>query len=128
MTFFFCYLSLYLNKSEHKKPWIKAPQRLYLLSKLFRVRNKTCLLFLEWRRFSFIKAPSVGLCQMACVFKATTNPHYICSSVLVTLNEWLVLRNKLNYTHTNVGARVQPHQPSLSMVSPTQMLKYLRFF
>ena len=32
------------------------------------------------------------------------------------------------YAHTNVGAKVQPHQPSLLMVSPTQMLKYLRFF
>ena len=31
--FFLCYLSLYLNKSEHEKPWIKPPQQLYLLSK-----------------------------------------------------------------------------------------------
>ena len=30
------------------------------------------------------------------------------------------LRNKLNYTHKNVGAKVQRHQPSLLMVSPTQ--------
>ena len=36
-------------------------------------------------------------------------------------------RNKLNCTHTNIGAKVQPHQPSILSVYPTQMLKYLRF-
>ena len=39
--------------------------------------------------------------------------------------EWLVLRSKLKHTHKNVGAKVQPHQPSLLIVFPTQMLKYL---
>ena len=38
-----------------------------------------------------------------------------------------VLRNKLNYTHTNVGAKAQPHQPLPSIVFPTQMLNYVRF-
>jgi len=47
--------------------------------------------------------------------------------VLVTLKEWLVLRNKLNYTHTNIGAKVQPHQPSVFIVYLIQMLMYLRF-
>ena len=32
------------------------------------------------------------------------------------------------YTHKNVGAKVQPHQPSILVVFPTQLLKYLRFF
>ena len=36
-------------------------------------------------------------------------------------------KNKLNYTYTNVGAKAQPHQPSLLMVSPTRLFKYLRF-
>ena len=44
------------------------------------------------------------------------------------LKEWLVLGNKLNYTHTNVKAKVQPHQTSVFTVFPTQMLKYVRFF
>ena len=48
--------------------------------------------------------------------------------VLVTLREWLVLRKKLNYTHTKIEAKVQPHQPSVLIVYPThwEMLKYLR--
>ena len=49
------------------------------------------------------------------------------SIVLVTLKGWVVLRHKLNYTHTNVGAKVQPHQPSLLIVFPNQILKLLRF-
>ena len=44
--------------------------------------------------------------------------------VLVTLKKWFVLRNKLNYTHTKIEAKVEPHQPSVFIVYPTQMLKY----
>ena len=51
----------------------------------------------------------------------------LCSTVLVTLKEWLLLRNKLSYTHRKIGAKVQSHQPSVLIVYPTQMLKYLRF-
>ena len=47
----------------------------------------------------------------------------LCSSVLVTFKQWLVLRNKLNHTHTNVAAKVQLHQPSLLIVFPSQILK-----
>ena len=43
------------------------------------------------------------------------------------LNGVAGLRNKLNYTHTNVGAKVHSHQPSVLIVFPTQMLKHLRF-
>ena len=50
------------------------------------------------------------------------------SIVLVTSNKWLVLRNKLNYSHTKIRAKVQPHQPSILFVYPTQMLNYLRLF
>ena len=57
-----------MNESEHKEPWIKAPQQLYLLRELLRVRNKSSLLFFESRRFGVIKASSFGLCQMVCVF------------------------------------------------------------
>ena len=47
---------------------------------------------------------------------------------LVTLNGWLVIRNRLNYTHTNVLAKVQPHHRSVLIVIPTQKTKYLRLF
>ena len=46
---------------------------------------------------------------------------------LATLKEWLVLREKPNYSQITVGAKVQAHQPSLLIVFPNQMLKYLRF-
>ena len=62
---------------------------------------------------------------MVCVkWRVFSNQELILSSiVLATLKEWLVLRNKLDYTHTNVYAKVQPHdQPSLLIVFPTQML------
>ena len=36
-------------------------------------------------------------------------------------------QTEYNYTHTNVGAKVQPYEPSLLIVFATQMLKYLRF-
>ena len=49
------------------------------------------------------------------------------SILLVTLKEWVVLEKKLNYTHSNVGVKVQPHQSSVLIVYPTQVLKYLRF-
>ena len=45
--------------------------------------------------------------------------------MLVTLKEWLLLRNKLNYTHTKIGAKVQPHQPLAFIVFPTEMLRHL---
>ena len=52
----------------------------------------------------------------------------IVSSIeLVTLKELLVLRNKLNYTHKKIGAKVQPQKPLVLIVYPIQMLKYLRF-
>ena len=41
------------------------------------------------------------------------------SIVLVTLKEGLVLRNKLNYTHTKIGGKVQPLQPLVLIVYPT---------
>ena len=61
---------------------------------------------------------------MVCVkWRVFSNQELILSSiVLATLKEWLVLRNKLDYTHTNVYAKVQPHQPSVLIVFPTQML------
>ena len=46
---------------------------------------------------------------------------------LVTLKEWLVLRDKLIYTQTNMGAKLKPHQPSFLILFPNQMLNYLRF-
>ena len=42
--------------------------------------------------------------------------------MLLTLKQLLVLRNKLNYTPTNIEPKVQPHQPSVLIVYPTQML------
>ena len=61
---------------------------------------------------------------MVCVkWRVFSNQELILSSiVLVTLKKWLVLRNKLDFTHTNVHAEVQPHQPSVLIVLPTQML------
>ena len=47
------------------------------------------------------------------------------SIVLVTLKEWLILRNKLNYTHTNFGAKVH----FSSTYSFNRLSKsYIRFF
>ena len=61
---------------------------------------------------------------MVCVkWRVFSNQELILSSiVLVTLKQWLVLRNKLDYTHPNVHAKVQPHQPSVLIVFPTQIL------
>ena len=39
--------------------------------------------------------------------------------VRLTLKEWPVLRNKLNYTHTKIGAKVQPHEILVLIVYPT---------
>ena len=73
----------------------------------------------------FIEACTLGLCEVACVFKARINPQF---HRLSNLKEWLVLGNKLNYTHTNVKLKGQPYQTSVLIVFPTQMLKYVRFF
>ena len=61
---------------------------------------------------------------MVCVkWRVFSNQELILSSiVLLTLKEWLVLRNKLDYTYTNVHAKVQAHQPSVLIVFPTQMV------
>ena len=72
-----------------------------------------------------IEASSFHLCQMACFFKARFNPQFNRGGNLI--KEWLSLRNKLNYTHTKIGAKVHPHQPTVSIVFSTQKLKYLRF-
>ena len=61
---------------------------------------------------------------MVCVFKARINHQFNRAGNLKGVAGF---RNKLNYTHTEIGAKVQPHQPSASIVYPTQMLKYLRF-
>ena len=65
-----------------------------------------------------VKASSFRLFERACVFNRAGNLKRVAG---------LNLRNKLNYTHTKIGAKVQPHQPSVLIVYPTQMLKYLRF-
>ena len=61
---------------------------------------------------------------MVCVLKQEL---ILSSIVLGAVKEWLVLRYKLNYTHTKIGAKVQTHQLSVLIVYPNQMLKYLRF-
>ena len=85
------------------------------------MRNKSSLTFFEWKRFLW------RLLRLVCVkWRVFSKQELILSSiVLVTFKEWLVLRNKLNYNHTNAGAKVQPHQPSVLIVFLTQMLKYL---
>ena len=87
------------------------------------MRNKSSLTFFEWKRFSSRVLSSV--CGKWRVF--SKQELILSSMVVVTLKEWLVLKNKLNHTHTNVGARVQPHQPSVLVAFATQMLNYLRF-
>ena len=37
-------------------------------------------------------------------------------------------RNKMNYTHTKIGAGVQPHQPLVLIVYPTQMISTYDLF
>ena len=62
---------------------------------------------------------------MACIFKARTNPPFNRAS-----NHEGVARFKKQtelYPHTKIGAKVQSHQPSVLIVYPIQMLKYLRF-
>ena len=71
-----------------------------------------------------IKASSFGLCEMASVFKARMNRQ---SNRPGNLKGALVLRIKLNYSQRNVGAKVEPHTLLILIVSPTQMLQYLRF-
>ena len=56
---FLVYLWFYLNKSEHKQPWIRRSPHLYLVSEVFRVRNKSSLLFVDWKHFSSRLLPSV---------------------------------------------------------------------
>ena len=67
---------------------------------------------------------------MVCVkWRVFSKQELILSSiVLVTLIEWLVSRNKLNYTHTKIGAKVKPQQPSPLIVYPTQMLSTYDLF
>ena len=72
-----------------------------------------------------IEAYSFRLFQKWYIFyKAKSYPEFNHGG---TLKEWLVLRSKLNFSHTKIGGKVQPHQPSVLIVYPTQMLKYLRF-
>ena len=122
----FVYLWLYLNKRELKNPNIRALQQLYFLSGVFRVRNKSSLIFFEWKRFQ------LRFLLLVCVkWRVFSNQELILSSiVLVTLKQWLGLRNKLDYTHTNVHAKIQPHQPSVfnrHSSSNINYYKYLRF-
>ena len=42
---------------------------------------------------------------------------------LLTLKEWLVLRDKLNYTQKSIGAKLKRHQPLFLIVFSNQMLK-----
>jgi len=80
---------------------------------VFRVRNKSSLTFFEKKRLCFFS-------WVYAKWRVFLKQELILSSiVLVTLKEWLVLGNKLNYTHTKVGAKVQSHQPSVLTGYPT---------
>ena len=68
---------------------------------------------------------SFCLFQIACVFKARINAQFNGAGNLKGVADFF--RNKLNYTHKKIGEKVQPHQPSVLMFYPTQMLKYLPF-
>ena len=63
-------------------------------------------------------ASNRGILAIVCFkWRAFSKQELILSSiVLVTLKEWLVLRNKLNYSDTKIGEKVQPHQPSVLIV------------
>ena len=119
---FLLYLWLYLTKREHKQPYIRVPHQLYLVGEVFRVRIKI-VSYVLWVEALLIE-PSFRLFQMAFVSKQEL---ILSSIVMVTLKEWLVLWKKLNFIHSNVGVKVQPYYPSVLIVYPTQMLKYLRF-
>jgi len=58
-----------------------------------------------------IKASSFRLFQIACVFKARINALFNGAGNLKGVADFF--RNKLNYTHKKIGAKVQPHQPSI---------------
>ena len=49
----------------------------------------------------------IGLYKMACVFKGRINPQSHCPCNLKEVAAFYV-RNKLNYTQVNVGAKTQP--------------------
>ena len=85
---------------------------------MFQVRNDSSLIFFELKRFY-----SRFLLLVSVKRRVFSNQELILSSiVLITLKEWLLLSNKLEYTHTKVQAKVQPYQPSALIVFPTQIL------
>ena len=61
---------------------------------------------------------------MACVFKIRINPQFNRAGNLKGVAGF---KKQTEFTHTKIGAKVQPHQPSVLIVYPTQMLKSLRF-
>ena len=96
----------------HFDKWVLGPElflglsrpQICIMGKIFGVPNKSLATFFECQpfksRFFFF-----GLYKVACVFNARINPQ---SNRLCNLKGLLVFTNRLNYTQTNNGARVEP--------------------
>ena len=97
-----------------------APHQLYFVGEVFIVGNKSSLTLFCYKRFQS-KLLSFFCLKCRVLSKQELIPSSI---VLVTVKKWLVLRNNLDYTDTNFRAKVQPHQPSVLIIYPTQLLKY----
>ena len=57
---------------------------------------------------------------MAGVLKAIINPQFNRGGHLKGVTGF---KKQLDYTHANIGAKVKPHEPSVLIVYPTQILK-----
>ena len=113
---------------------MNSPRQGLLSSFTFEVKCLDCAINLLIHTFSGGASVSTRLLALVCAkWRVLSKQQLILPKFnlpaifLVTLKEWLVLRDKPNYRQTNVGSKVQPHQPSLLIVFPNQILKYLRF-
>ena len=58
---------------------------------------------------------------MACVFKIRINPQFNRAG---NLKGVAAFKKQTEFTHTKIGVKVQPHQPSVLIVYPTQLLLF----
>ena len=82
------------------------------------------LSYILWVEALLTQASCFSLCQMECVFKARINPQFHRPGNLKGVAAFKILTQLYPYKCVN---KVQPHQPSVLIVFPSQMLKYIPF-
>ena len=103
---------------------MRAPHQLYLVSEVFKVRIKSSFTFFEEKRLSSRLPPLFCVKWRVFLKQAFILTKFNCPGTLKVVAGFKKQTELYPY---KCRGKVQPHQPKVLIVLPTQMLKNLRF-